>query len=182
MKLIILCLLYVIIRCESHNITDIIYFKCRESIIDCSNRGVCNKDGDDCDCFNGYTTYFADKVYYIQRPRCNYQMKNQIYALVLSMFITFGSMHFYLGNFIVGYIQIIIFFFTLVFNIAAIYRLSIKHTRPLTPIQLKQSLSMGVLIAFSTFVFFMWYLFDIFMVMFAIYKDENNVEMQEMIL
>jgi hypothetical protein len=101
---------------------------------------------------------------------------------VLSLFISFGSTHFYLGNYIVGYMQLIIFFSILIFNIVAIYKLSIKHTRPLTPMQLKQSLCMGVFITFSTFLFFMWYLFDIFMVMFAIYKDENNVEMLEMIL
>jgi hypothetical protein len=170
------------INCESHNITEIAYFKCKDALVNCSNRGVCNNDGDDCICFKGYITYFEDGQYYSLRQRCNYQQKSQIYALVLSLFISFGSMHFYLGNHLVGYIQHIIFLSILVCNIFAIYKLSMKHMRPMSPVQLKQSLSIGVVITFSTFAFLMWYIFDIFMVIFAIYKDENNVEMFEIIL
>lgn len=182
MKLIILTLLWVIMICESHNITDIVYFRCRDSISDCSNHGVCSNDEDDCICFGGYITYFEDKNYYSKRPRCNYKQRNQIYALVFSLFISFGSSHFYLGNNIVGYIQMLLFAVIFVFNVIAIYKLSMKHIRPITAIQLKQSLCTGLFVTFSLFIFLMWYIFDIFMIIFAIYKDENNVEMHEIIL
>jgi hypothetical protein len=182
MKLIILTLLWVIIYSESHNITDIVYFRCNDSIIDCSNHGICNNDQDDCICFGGYISYFEDGNYYTDKARCNYKQRNQIYALALSLFVTFGSMHFYLGNYIIGYIQMILFAVILTYNIIAIYYLSVKHMRPLTPIQLKQSLCVGMFIIFSCFLFLMWYLFDTFMIIFGIYRDENNVEMHETIL
>ena len=184
MKLLILTITMLLtkVSSESYNISEIVYFKCNDSVTDCSNHGTCNNDRDDCDCFASFTTHFEDGVYFSQTPRCNYEQKNQIYAFILCLFVSFGATHFYLGNYTVGYTQLMLFLFILILNILTIYKLSIKHLRQTTASQLKQSLSLGVIITFITFIFLMWYIFDIFMIVFAIYKDANNVEMFQIIL
>ncbi len=172
----------VICELEGYNITKINYFKCIDSIVNCSNQGECNKYNDDCDCFEGFITHF-DKIddFYSEKSRCNYKQKKQLYAFVLGLFISFGFVHFYLGNNLAGYTQLFLFIIIFTFNIIAIYKLSLKHIKQLNALQYKQSLSIGMIIGMFSFIFLIWYIFDIFMIIFNVYRDSNNIMMQETI-
>jgi hypothetical protein len=164
---------------EEYNVTALDYFKCNDPLIDCSNSGVCSKDKDECVCFEGFQTHFDKNEDYIsKKPRCNYQSKKQIYAFVLSLFISFGFAHFYLGNKIIGYIQLCLFLSVITFNVFMITKLSLKHLKKLNSAEYRDSLSLFIIICFSTLIFLFWYFFDLAMVFFNIYKDNKNASLQ----
>jgi hypothetical protein len=62
-------------------------------------RGICNIENT-CSCFRGYmtNTNFAKYGSY----QCNYQKKSQMVAFLLEFILSFGSGHFYLGNYVMG--------------------------------------------------------------------------------
>jgi hypothetical protein len=184
MKLTILLLL--ILQCrtvEKYNVTDFPPFHCLNPIITCNNQGKCNDQKDDCECFEGFTTNFpSPSQFFTTTTRCNYKMKKQLYALVLSLFISFGFVHFYLGNYIIGYVQLIVFLFIFIFNVSLIVLLSTKHLKKVSQSEFKKSLSYILFISFLAFVFLFWYLFDIFMVIFNLYKDGNSIHMSPLII
>jgi hypothetical protein len=167
-----------IVNEELYNVSKMEIFRCENPITDCSNAGVCNNEKDECICFEGYKTVFLNvEDYFSYEPRCNYKLKKQIYAMVLALFISFGFLHLYLGNYIIGYIQMILFFIIFVFNIYMIVNLSLKHVKKVSRLEYKNSLALMIVICFFSLIFFFWYLFDIFMVLFNIYRDSNNVDL-----
>lgn len=164
---------------EVYNITNFTYFECLDSSRDCSNAGVCTKENDNCICFEGYKTVFEVlEDYYSNKPRCNYNLKYQLYAITLSLFPSFGFVHFYLGNYIVGYFQFTFFLLVLTFNLVVIINQSLKHVKKVSHTEIRGTITIMCFICFLSFICFLWYIFDIFMVMFNIYKDKNNVEMK----
>ena len=168
-----------LINSEEYNITHFNYFNCTNSISDCSNSGQCSTDKEECLCFEGYQTMFENlEDYFSNKPRCNYKVKKQLEAFILALFFSFGSLHFYLGNYIIGYIQLFLFLFILFFNVAMIINLSIKHLKKLSPIEYRSSLSNSLFICFFASIAFFWYIFDVFMVLFNIYKDDRNIDLQ----
>jgi hypothetical protein len=168
---------------EKYNITVLEKFKCADPIKDCNNNGRCNDNSTDCDCFEGYTTYFEDKlIFFSNATRCNYPVKSQLYALAFGLFVSFGSVHFYLGNYIVGYVQMAIFLIVFSVNMILIVKLSFKHLKSVTMDQYKQSLKSFLIMAMLIFIFLFWYMFDLFMIIFNIYRDENNVILQHVVL
>lgn len=167
---------------EEYNVTKVGYFECVDPLIDCSNSGICKPDKDDCACFDGFETNYKNiNEFYSKAPRCNYRLKKQLYALILSLFISSGFVHFYLGNNIVGYIQFFVFMSIFIFNIFVIIKLSLKHIKKVNQIQYRESMALVLTMSFFTFIFFIWYIFDIFMVIFNIYRDSDNVSMENMI-
>jgi hypothetical protein len=163
---------------EIYNLTNLEYFKCEDSERDCSGAGVCAAEKDECICFEGYKTNFdKPQDYFSNKPRCNYTLKKQIYAMILAMFPSSGFLHFYLGNSLVGYFQMILFLFVFVFNIAVLISMSMKHVKKVTQVEYRGTLSIMLFTCFLSLICFFWYLFDIFMVFFNVYKDRESVEM-----
>jgi hypothetical protein len=179
------CILFILLNfgntqsfSEIYNITNLKYFKCQSSKIDCSNAGICTNDKEDCTCFDKFKTVFEQpEDYFSNRPRCNYNQKLQLYAIILALFISFGTMHFYLGNYVIGVIQTLLFVSILILNIALILRLSMKHIKTVAQVEYRHTMSTVVIMCLLALICFFWYLFDIFMLLFNVYKDSNNVEL-----
>ena len=150
-------------------------FTCQNPLIDCSGYGTCSSQGDECICIDGYQTHFVNFSDYISnKPRCNYKSKKQLYALIAAMFISFGSLHFYLGNYIIGYIQLGVFLIIILCNTVLISKLSIKHLKKLNRSEIKNSFSLIIIMILLSLVFLFWFVFDLLMVFFNVYKDKNN--------
>jgi hypothetical protein len=160
------------------NISNFDVFECNDPLQDCSNNGECEEDKKDCICFHGYSTFFSNHTdHFTQAPRCNYKSKRQLYALVIASFISFGMVHFYLENYLIGYFQLVIFTFIFLMNCFLIIGLSMKHLKHTTPAEMSHTLIQIITIAFFTFVFILWYIFDIIMVISNMYRDGNNQEL-----
>jgi len=167
---------------NNYDLNKINKFICENPEIDCNNNGKCSDDKNFCICNEGYQTYFTDFSDYINnKPRCNYKSKKQLTALIFSLFLSFGSLHFYLGNKILGYIQLITFIFIFTFNSIFIYKLSIKHLHKLNRLEIKNSFTIILFIILFSFIFIFWYCFDIIMIYFNIYRDENNANLYNII-
>jgi hypothetical protein len=164
---------------DVYNITNFKYFECFDSSKDCSNAGICTKENDNCLCFEGYKTVFeSPEDYYSSKPRCNYNLKYQLYAITLSLFPSFGFLHFYLGNYIVGYFQFTFFVLIFIFNLGVITNLSLKHVKKVSNNEIRGTFTLMCFVSFLSCLCFLWYIFDILMVLFNIYKDGNNVEIK----
>lgn len=160
---------------DKFNLSNFFPFECKNSTIDCSNNGECTLDRKDCECFHGFSTFFINFTHHFQNaPRCNYKSKKQLYALVLSCFISFGAAHFYLENYLMGYFQLGFFIFIFLYNTVFIIRLSLKHLKPVTPSEWSHTLIHGLVIFFLSCAFVVWYFFDLAMLIMNMYKDGNN--------
>ena len=165
-----------------YDLTHIEKFICTEPQIDCSGHGVCSADKEECQCFSGYQTFFVNYTDYItNKPRCNYQSKKQVYALFTALFLSFGSVYFYLGNYIMGYIQLTLFLGIVVFNTFAIGKLSLKHLKILNRNQVKNSFTLIIIVVMLSSVFIFWFIFDILMILFNVYKDSQNASLEPFI-
>ena len=163
---------------ETFNTSKLVLFGCNNPIKDCQNHGVCEADRKDCNCFNGYSTYFTNYTnHFDQVPRCNYKLKKQLYALVIASFLSFGMVHFYLENYLIGYLQLILFMLIFITNIFFTIRLSLKHIKSTSPNELRSSLIKVILVLFFSFIFLLWYTFDIIMVILNMYRDSYNMEL-----
>lgn len=165
---------------ETYNISRLERFKCEDAVIQCSGQGICNNELDDCICFDGYATVFDFDDFVANKQRCNYKLKKQIYAIAFAIFLSFGSAHFYLGNYLIGIFQMIIFVLIFSFGTFMTVRLSMKHTKSVTNTEFKRSLKSMVMICFFSLIFLFWYMFDIFMILFDAYRDSNNIELHSM--
>lgn len=89
---------------------------------DCSNNGICTIPTKVCECNNGYTTYIENYKNITSSEienlkLCNYKQKSQAAAFLLSLFIGFGSEHFYLGNYDKAIAKLIFYLFCCLLNI-----------------------------------------------------------------
>ena len=161
-----------------YDLTKIYKFNCTNSQIDCSGNGICSEDGLKCECNTGYQTFYENyEDYLMNKPRCNYKSKYQIKALLFSIFLSFGSAHFYTGHTLIGSIQLCFFTFVFFFNFIYAAELSIKHIKKLNRNELKKSFNIIVIMIITLFLFFFWYLFDLIMFYLNIYKDSNNAKL-----
>jgi hypothetical protein len=88
---------------NSTNVT-YIYRQCQHDT-DCLY-GTCNTQTGVCACYPGYITLWTNGnqtqqgnttiIDYSLSPLCNYKLKSQLTALMLSMFVGFGAEHFYM--------------------------------------------------------------------------------------
>ena len=178
-KLLYILLIIPFSKSTDYDITKIKQFNCTDSLKHCLGNGICSATKDNCECFKGYQTYFTDFDSYINNtPRCNYKSKKQMLALILSIFLSFGSVHFYLGHSIIGTFQFILFLFNLIFGSVIISKLSIKHLKKVNRVEAKNSFTLLVLMFLFLFIFLFWYIFDIIMVFYNIYRDVNNASME----
>ena len=163
---------------NTYDLQKLIQFNCTDPAIDCSGNGVCAENGLKCDCYRGYQTFYERYEDYLEnKPRCNYRSKQQINALLFSLFLSFGSAHFYLGHSFIGSIQLLFFLFILVFNTIFIAKLSIKHIKKVNRDELKKSFNLIIIMIILSVLFLFWYLFDLIMIYMNIYKDSNNAKM-----
>ena len=163
---------------NAYDLKKIRKFNCTNSEIDCSGNGKCSEDGLKCECDNGFQTFYENYEDYLSnKPRCNYKSKQQIKALLFSLFLSFGSAHFYLGHSLIGIIQLLFFAFIFIFNATFIVKLSIKHIRKLNRAQVKSSFNLIIIMIILSVLFLFWYLFDLIMIYLNIYRDSNNAKM-----
>ena len=163
---------------NSYDLKKIEKFNCTDPDIDCSGNGKCSEDALKCECNTGYQTYYENyEDYLVTKPRCNYKSKEQIKALLFSLFLSFGSAHFYLGHSLIGIIQLLFFAFIFIFNTTFIIKLSIKHLRKLNRAQVKKSFNLIIIMIILSVLFLFWYLFDLIMIYLNIYRDSNNAKM-----
>ena len=163
---------------NAYDLKKIRKFNCTNSEIDCSGNGNCSEDGLKCECDSGYQTFYKNYEDYLSnKPRCNYKSKQQIKALLFSLFLSFGSAHFYLGHSLIGITQLLFFAFIFIFNATFIVKLSIKHIRKLNRAQVKSSFNLIIIMIILSVLFLFWYLFDLIMIYLNIYKDSNNAKM-----
>jgi hypothetical protein len=163
---------------ETYNLTNLDYFRCEDSNINCSGAGLCTEDKDECNCFEGYTTVFPkSEDFFSMKARCNYQQKKATYAVALALFPSFGFLHFYLGHRLIGYIQMIFFSITTFMNFGVVISLSMKHIKRVNQVEYRQTLSLSLVNCFLSLICLFWYLFDFFMVLFEVYKDDNGVNL-----
>ena len=161
-----------------YDLSKLYKFNCTDSLIDCSGNGICSEDGLKCECNTGYQTFYENyEDYLMNKPRCNYKSKYQIKALLLSLFLSFGSAHFYLGHTFIGFIQFCFFVFVFLFNIICTAKLSITHLKKLQRDELKKSFNSIIIMLITLVLFFFWYLFDIIMIYLNVYKDSNNAKL-----
>ena len=163
---------------DGYDIRKIVKFNCTDPLIDCSGNGKCSENGLKCECNMGFQTFYDNyEDYLTNKPRCNYKSKQQVKALLFSLFLSFGSHHFYLGHKFIGTIQLLFFAFILIFNSTSITKLSVKHIKKLNRVQVKASFNMIIVMIILSILFLFWYLFDIIMIYLNIYKDSNNAKM-----
>ena len=163
---------------NTYDLKKIPKFNCTDAEIDCSGNGKCSEDATKCECYTGYQTYYEDyEDYLVTKPRCNYKSKEQIKALLFSLFLSFGSAHFYLGHSLIGIIQLLFFVFIFIFNTTFIIKLSIKHIRKLNRAQVKLSFNLIIIMIILSVLFLFWYLFDLIMIYLNVYRDSKNAKM-----
>jgi len=155
-------------------------FVCEESFTNCSNQGVCNDQKDACDCFKGFTTYYEDKDYeQYFKIRCNYKQKNGITTMAFAFFVSFGSLYFYLGRYIVGTFQLVTFLGIIITNILIAIRVSYTHLNEISESDKKiyrKSINQ-LFIGFCNSLFIcIWYTYDIIYTVFCKKYDGSGVE------
>ena len=161
-----------------YDLRKLVKFNCTDSAVDCSGNGVCSENGLKCDCYKGYQTFYENyEDYLTNKPRCNYKSKQQINALLFSLFLSFGSAHFYLGHSLIGIIQLLFFSFVFIFNVTFIIKLSIKHIKKMDRAQVKTSFNLIIIMIILSVLFLFWYLFDLIMIYLNIYRDSKNAKM-----
>ena len=163
---------------DGYDLKNLVKFNCTDPLIDCSGNGKCSENGLKCECDIGYQTFYENyEDYLINKPRCNYKSKQQITALLFSLFLSFGSAHFYLGHSLIGIIQLLFFTFIFIFNATFIIKLSIKHIKKMNRAQVKNSFNLIIIMIILSVLFLFWYLFDLIMIYLNIYRDSNNAKM-----
>lgn len=102
-----------------HNITS--KFVCKDNSY-CSNNGLCIESK--CICDEGKTTFInnynlavPESLYLSQITMCNYTQKSRLTALMLCLFVGFGSEHFYMEKADLGVAKLIFYLFCFVGNI-----------------------------------------------------------------
>ena len=109
---------------------------------DCGH-GTCDPGSGVCKCDDGYVTHFditsikKDKLVQLSSSSdegqnvdinltideikmCNYQLRKQLTALMISIFVGFGSEHFYMGNYDVAAGKLVFYIFCYYLNIAIV--------------------------------------------------------------
>jgi len=150
----------------------IINFNNCNSNFDC-NHGIC--EGGYCKCDKKYITYVDLKK--LEKDNlnnnseqielndsngeieyCNYKLKSQLTALMLSIFIGFGSEHFYMGNKGVGAGKFVFYIFCYFLNIGLLlFYVLFKHKRDLLKFI---GLFEGIYMALGFLFMFFWNLRD----------------------
>ena len=139
----------------------IINFKSCNNDNDC-NHGQCVDSY--CKCDKKYVTYIDLKKYEKDNlgnndiEVCNYKLKSQLTALMLSIFIGFGSEHFYMGNKGVGAGKFVFYIFCYFLNIGLLlFYVLFKHKRNLLKFI---GLFEGIYMALGFLFMFFWNLRD----------------------
>ena len=140
----------------------IINFKSCNNDNDC-NHGQC--EGGYCKCDKKYVTYIDLKKFEKDnlgnndyKEVCNYKLKSQLTALMLSIFIGFGSEHFYMGNKGVGAGKFVFYIFCYFLNIGLLlFYVLFKHKRNLLKFI---GLFEGIYMALGFLFMFFWNLRD----------------------
>lgn len=173
---IIIC--FMLIKDIKNNNETLSNFICEDPFISCSGNGQCSSGSNDCECFGHFKTYYTNyEDYLTNKPRCNYKGKKQSTALLLAIFLSCGSVQFYLGHYLLGSLQLCFFAFAFCFNTFYIIKLSLKHLKKLQPNEVRESFNVLVVMSIFFICIAFWYTLDVIMVCLNIYRDENYVSL-----
>ena len=128
------------------------------------SRGICTRDNK-CICLKNYITHENFNEY--GEYQCNYLQSNQANIFILEFLFGFGTGHFFLGNYILGFLKLT---FTLITAFLVAVTPCLEENKMLSPklTKTKNIMIIGYII---------WQLFDGAMILFDIYKDSNGVPM-----
>ena len=128
------------------------------------SRGICTRDNK-CICLKNYITHENFTEY--GEFQCNYLQSNQANIFILEFLFGFGTGHFFLGNYILGFLKLI---FTLITAFLVAVSPCLEENKMLSPKLTKTKNYMII-----GYIF--WQLFDGAMILFDFYKDSNGVPM-----
>lgn len=159
---------------EDKNIENFYNEFVKDVYISCLGNGLCNKESNKCECFKGYLTYFNSIIdYQTSLVRCNLKLKYQSTALFYATLISFGALHFYLGNVLLGICQLIFFLITLLLNVNIFYKGTIKLLEGNVNFNF-YNISVIAMGCFFGFLCTCWYLLDIMFVASNTYLDNDG--------
>ena len=128
------------------------------------SRGICTRDNK-CICLKNYITHqnFNEYVEY----QCNYLQSNQTNIFILEFLFGFETGHFFLENYILGFLKLNFIFIT---SFLIVVSPCLEENKMLSPnlSKTKNIMIIGYII---------WQLFDGAMILFNFYKDSNGVPM-----
>jgi hypothetical protein len=152
---------------------------CGENIL-CSKHGMCFVNLTDyyllnsaqknsiCVCNDGYTDDPNNNT-----VKCCYKMRSKLKAFVLEMFLDFGSFHFYLGNYYMGFIK-----FSCCISLCCLFCFSLFVYFFRQVKEKNKKVEVSTIIIFVSFsVFIAWKLVDLIMIGTNFIKDGNGIEL-----
>lgn len=143
----------------------------------CYQKEILGNRNIDCQCFRGMKTEFKNlEDFYQSNNRCNFKKKKLSTALFLSLFISFGALHFYLGNFICGFLQFFTFLFNIIYSVYNLYHVSIKSLKKRRTNNYSYT-DLWICFLINSFCF-AWYLIDASFLVNKIYTDSNGVDLE----
>lgn len=135
--------------------------------------GVCIEDSI-CKCIEPYTTLPNESNYKL----CNYAKKSKLIAAFLELFIGFGIGHFYTERKINGYLKLMLYMLLCCVGCCSIaIGLRFNSDNPDGPTG-NQAAKFFFFIYACVLNFMMaWQIFDFFLMIFGVYVDGNNIEL-----
>jgi hypothetical protein len=160
----LICLLLTFdIKC--FNITTICNTICDEVGGTCIEETICK-------CNEPYTTLPNEGNYKL----CNYPKKNKLIAAILELFIGFGIGHFYTERKINGYLKLMVYLLLCCIGCCAI-AIGLRFTSENAE-EYGNAAKFFFYIYYCVLNFMMaWQIFDFFLMIFGVYVDGNNIEL-----
>jgi len=145
-------------------------FICNNPEKDCSGNGFCNTQGNDCFCNSGYTTLIIPEK--TISAKCDYEMKQQLKAFLLELFVGFGAGHFYSLRYLHASLKLVAFLF-------GIYLICLF---PLTAKCINDKFDSDFFVFFVSCYYYLcaiglafWFIWDLVYFGLNKYNDGNNV-------
>lgn len=136
----------------------------------CTQKGsYCSKNIDNnyyCECYKEYATFPLNS-----EIKCNYKRKKQIKAFLLELFVTYGSAHFYTGNYKYAIPKLIVFvtLYCLYVGLRAVSKTKEENKR------VNKIISISAIICFIGML--IWQIIDLVKYGRNEYKDGNGIEL-----
>lgn len=171
------CLYYLNIFCTSSTLYKIDNFDCEYNFNSCKlPNAYCNNKENICYCSSGYINqYFNNKSSKnnkynknnIDNVYCSYSQKKQLNAFVLELIFPIGGGHFYIKNYLFGFLKLMLY---LLMCVLGCFRISFKGKEYRNQIIFIKISSTLVVIGLIT-----WTIFDLIYFGLNMYKDNNNM-------
>lgn len=136
--------------------------------------GIC--ENNECECNSNYVTLYTidsnnNTVYNTDKHLCDYKKKSQIKAFLLELFFPFGIGHYYINNYLLGTIKLLLFLLLCTLGCVKLTYKDNIHS-------IKKGLLIKILSITLLLSVFIWEIIDL--VIFGIngYTDNNDVDLE----